>query len=613
MGRSRNRLAVRMPDPFASEAVAYDVIDMLWQGLEQHWEEKRLAGSAVAYTSTSALRTMMSLVDNVLQAPVPEDVAMRGCWEAEEEPRAAPIDIHARGVIPSKKRYVPPAPLVDLSGRPRRAPSVRSGRSGRSRRGPGRRNTRLTMRAAALGVSRLNRRARHTVVAASTMSPEMGMPASSSPRSVSGDSTGTRSSRRTRISAGGLYKSRHSEFMVDASVEAKRMSPRERLRRSALLERLQREEEASKRSAALQEEVEKERDTMKRLMRETMRGKDYMYDYDGSVVVIERVAGETLPSHLMKPAVDVKDRVEDGGSSSGMTATLLAASERKPPVSRPFFSSVKPKSTLTQSMKLRSGVLLRSGADVRRGPAPRSDPRRRRRSEMARLDTVDMMAMSMPVGHAGGGQTATAAGMTAGGAGRLAVSSSAPDLHSISSPAAALPSLMTEEALSKLARASALARAAVPTGSDPVLAAMNSGDWGRPTPGGGMYSPSPLPKKQARRSHGAAVGSSRKAPRERTVRPLHRRERPLRLVPQQARSPVKLPALSASMSAASLSSFSPIRSMEMDERQFGTSTKRKRQKRRKRNPFARKAEDAVGVEPSALRYLPMLDGSLPKE
>jgi len=307
-----------------SIGVAAEIIDeVLSSGgneLYRHYLDDRLSGFAVRM----ATEEMLEVVKWHFMSRDEGEGALteKSSWQIDEEPEPAEIDSWARGALRTRKKPVASPPPTGAV-----AEKDTAKRSRRSRR-PSQDN--------------------------GSKPPTSGLesPTSAGSRAVSsGTGTGT------------------TKKKSDKDNQPKPPSAAERQRKLV-------EEARAKRAV----EAKAEQDQLSKIQKE-LKGKEYTYDRNGAIIVIDELDASKLPAHSVTPQVNVKSgggqdfsdevtqlkkvmkdaRPKEGGSDAekAKTAALQRQQEQQP--------------SLLESMDVAEGVVLTEGAKTKAGPQRKAD------------------------------------------------------------------------------------------------------------------------------------------------------------------------------------------------------------------------------------------------
>lgn len=251
------------------------------------------------------------------------------------------------------------------------------------------------------------------------------------PKSADQLSTGSRLSRGSKTSkftsatttGGRLKTGKPGSSQGGRSVDPKSLKPipierkispeemeRERIRQEQLaaIERLRQQAEDSETKTKLADEEEEKR--FERLKQE-LRGKEYTFDHNGNIIVINIANPEKMPRFTLEPAVGVNAPEEEIKSRSQLAAAAaLAAAEAKQDAAdkKGKGKKVEKKSELPtleyrvgnvqppimEVMKLSSGVTLREGGSVKQGTSTAPTPTQILASSMSSTASNNMSALS---------------------------------------------------------------------------------------------------------------------------------------------------------------------------------------------------------------------------
>eukprot|EP00002_Diphylleia_rotans_P013216 TRINITY_DN2575_c0_g1_i7.p1 TRINITY_DN2575_c0_g1~~TRINITY_DN2575_c0_g1_i7.p1 ORF type:complete len:435 (+),score=84.98 TRINITY_DN2575_c0_g1_i7:227-1531(+) len=172
-------------------------------------------------------------------------------------------------------------------------------------------------------------------------------------------------------------------------------------------DKLEQERKAAEALKAKIQEIEKEEQDRFNRVKHELKGKEYTYDTDGSIIVINHVAPDKLPSNKLKVKVNVIDdepQTTANGSKSKTDKREVGMKKAKSkgdegsgdPSALVHPSGGKKKSNLEEitfreapaipianidNMKLASGVIVREGSKVRSGQKKTGEPTRMSKKE----------------------------------------------------------------------------------------------------------------------------------------------------------------------------------------------------------------------------------------
>ncbi len=185
--------------------------------------------------------------------------------------------------------------------------------------------------------------------------------------------------------------------------EKRRLPPEERARLRAIRDMERAEAEIQKRleEAKLREQEEKEKH--EQLMKE-LKGKDFVFDRNGNVIVIQQMKPEKMPPYAY--SMDVS--IQGGGDEIVAPISVVSPSKKQGKKSRTkkkqaefdesgggfFKESTSQQPSLLQIMNLQAGVALKEGDGAKQGPQLLENPKKMSRATYKMHQTM----VSQPAG-----------------------------------------------------------------------------------------------------------------------------------------------------------------------------------------------------------------------
>lgn len=303
------------------EECIQDVLELVIERVNAHLEKAELQGKVVGYAVGEAIKDALAVVDMTFvereshaTEPGKADAEQdRGSWEPDEEPIPGEVDAWARGSVPARRRAKTPAAEPKATG---------------------------------------------------------GRP-----------SVPHRKSLASSVKSGG-YDQRRQSTSLPATKEPKGKTPKAKLSpEEAEREQRLRDEIASRK--AVQEmqrlQIEKDKEELKQLelLQKELRGKEYGYDHNGQVVVLNKLDPEKLPAYAVGLRVNVFDNM-DGFDDPAMADAADRAKKgkkgeekvaKKANETLDFIQQVQGgQPSVMQTMQVAMGVTLREGGGVKPGP-----------------------------------------------------------------------------------------------------------------------------------------------------------------------------------------------------------------------------------------------------
>lgn len=288
------------------------------------------------HAARDAVASMIATVEVAYVGREETETVAAGFWAPDEEPVPAPVDVWARGVLP----------------------------------------TRRLVRSPALGAGE------HTLDGSTIGGRQSKTQFTSTSRSAASVASDKGKSRSTPLPRGGDRP--HRASIVTQTLVAKHSSKKELSPEEAEREQRLREEIDARRAAAdlRREQVKKDEEELARLeaLQKELRGKDYAYDHNGQVVVLNKLDPEKLPAQAVGMRVSVFETGEDPdalleeSSPKGRGAKKGKKPGKK---SKAFLGDVGEdyieatndgQPSLMETMKMSTGVTLREAAGVKAGP-----------------------------------------------------------------------------------------------------------------------------------------------------------------------------------------------------------------------------------------------------
>lgn len=248
------------------EECIQDVLELVIERVNAHLEAAELQGKVVGYAVGEAVKDALAVVDmtfveresHATDAGKAEAEQVRGSWEPDDEPIPGEVDAWARGAVPARRREKTPIPEPKAAANRQTLPYRTASKSGAS------------------------------VKSGGVDKPVVGRQSTSLPT--------------TKEPKGKTQKAK--------------LSPEEAEREQRL-----RDEIASRK--AVQEmqrlQIEKDKEELKQLelLQKELRGKEYGYDHNGQVVVLNKLDPEKLPAYAVGLRVNVFDN-QDGFDDPAM-------------------------------------------------------------------------------------------------------------------------------------------------------------------------------------------------------------------------------------------------------------------------------------------------------
>lgn len=157
------------------------------------------------------------------------------------------------------------------------------------------------------------------------------------------------------------------------------VSPSVAVRAQALAEMRAKEAEAQKRAKEAEAAARLEKERHDKIARE-IKGKDFTYDIDGTVMPVTNVNTSKLPPQFTEVGVAI-DTVEDTSKRKHKDDSAKARARRKESEMTFFLESGVAQPPLTETIELAPGVVLREGEAVLEGPDLKSDPQHMSRKD----------------------------------------------------------------------------------------------------------------------------------------------------------------------------------------------------------------------------------------
>jgi len=345
-----DRDALRRESMDVSAAIIDEILSGGGEALYKHYLDDRLSQFAVRM----AMEEMLEVVKwHFMSRDEGEgSLAEKPSWQIDEEPEPAEIDSWARGALRTRKKPAPSPPPTGASVADKREVTRRSNRTSRR---PSTDNKAI---------------------------PTSGMesPASAGSRAVS-TATATQAKKKT------------TEVKPPTAAE----------RQKKLLD-----EAKAKRAAEEKQELDK----LAKIQRE-LKGKEYIYDRNGDVVVIDELDASKLPAHSVNPMVNIKtgakqdfsDEVQALKKVMGAARTTTSAGDAEKARAAALMRQQEQQPPAIETMDVVEGVTLMEAGKSKAGPQRKSDS-----NHMSRKDFLNYGGGSV------GGATSLGGGGGGGGA-----------------------------------------------------------------------------------------------------------------------------------------------------------------------------------------------------
>ena len=337
------------------EECVQDMLELILERVNSHLDAAELQRKVVSYAASQAVRDALAVVDMTFveresfstRSPATDPEETVGSWFPDEAHIPAPIDAWARGTVRARRR-----PKVAEQDIPRA-----------------------------------------TVGASSKLSATMGAPRAG----VRMGGASTLRKTGARLSSTMPRKSfpaAREAVPVKPLRRKQKMTPEEMER-----ERRLREEIESRRAAQeLQKlQVQKDQYELRKLesLQKSLRGRDYGYDHNGELVLVNKPDPDKMPSFAQTMKVKVIDQRETAEEASARKVQNLKV-KRLGGVDYVQPEHSEQQASALEAMKMSRGVTLRHGASSKVGPPLLSS------QDMSKRDYMDLVAAnSTASGRAG--------------------------------------------------------------------------------------------------------------------------------------------------------------------------------------------------------------------
>lgn len=330
------------------EECVQDTLELILDRVNAHLDAAELQSKVVSYAVREAVKDALAVIDMTFveresfstRSPATEPQSTIGSWFPDEEPIAGPIDTWARGTVKARRRQRNPdqdtlrssvsvsAKLGGTVGAPR-PPAVRYG-----------------------GASVMSK----TVGArlSSTVGPQVAQ-------------------QKSFILARELPKPKRKPRLTGEALE-KEQRLRDEIESRRAVQQMQR--------LQLQKDQQELRQLDK--LQKSMRGRDYGYDHNGELVVVQKLDPDRMPAFAVGMKTKVVERKETTEEASARKVRSLSARRLNEVDYLAPEQSAQP--SAMESMKMAKGVTLHQGGGMKSGP-----PLTSARDNMSRREYMELI------------------------------------------------------------------------------------------------------------------------------------------------------------------------------------------------------------------------------
>ena len=309
------------------EECVQDVLELIVERVNAHVDASELQRKVVGYAVREALKDSLAVVDMTFleresfstRSPATESEETIGSWFPDEEHVPGPIDAWARGTVRSRRRQ-------RETKQDELHPSLRP----------------INKLGATMGAPRAS--------AARTSSASMLSKTGGDARLSS-----TSAPRKSYVTARELPKPKRKPRLSGEALE-KELRLREEIEARRVVQQMQK----------LQ--LQKDQQELRQLdaMQKSMRGRDYGYDHNGELVLVNKLDPERMPAFAVGMKVKVMEKKETSAEASARRIKDLRASRLNEVDYIQPQESGQP--SAMESMKMAKGVTLRQGGGAKSGP-----------------------------------------------------------------------------------------------------------------------------------------------------------------------------------------------------------------------------------------------------